>query len=357
MTDLDDRASREAVDRADMRALLIDFPDQVARAWESEADVPSIEAVDRIVVCGMGGSAIGGDLLATLSRQWDVPLPIATVRDYTLPPWADARTLVVAISYSGNTEETLSCAQRALERGCPLLAVTSGGQLAELARSSDCPLIAVPGGQPPRASLGYLLFPVLRTLGRWIERDLASDVDDAIRTMRALVAELDESPEESNRAKQLARELHGYVPVIYGSAGLTEPVARRWKTQINENAKSPAYWDVFPELNHNEIMGWEGDDLASRFAYLLLRDPHEHPRVARRFDVSRQLLQDRGYLVREVRGPEETPALARLMGLIALGDWVSYYRAMLREVDPTPVELIESFKARMAEAPRDEGVR
>lgn len=350
MTDLDDRASLESIDRAAMRALLIDFPDQVARAWEWEAEVPSIDDMDQIVVCGMGGSAIGGDLLATLVRQWDVPMPVATVRDYALPTWVDPRTLVVAISYSGNTEETLSCARQALDRGCPLLAVTSGGELAEIARSSDGPVISVPSGQPPRASLGYLLFPVLRSLARWIDRDMAAEVDSAIRTMRALVGELDEAPEEANRAKRLARDLQDHVPVIYASAGLTEAVGRRWKTQINENAKSPAYWDVIPELNHNEIMGWEGDDLASRFVYVLLRDPYEQPPVVRRFDVSRQLLQDRGYLVRDVQGPDESSLLARLMGYIVLGDWVSYYGAMLRGVDPTPVGLIESFKQRMAEA-------
>jgi len=349
MIDLDDRASLAQIDRSDMRQLLTGFSDQVAEAWERHDGVPPFEAMDHIVVCGMGGSAIGGDILITLLRQWGVAIPVVTIRGYALPPWVDERSLVVAVSYSGHTEETLACARQALDRGCSMLAVTSGGQLADLARSSPQSLVIVPGGQPPRASLGCLLFPVLRSLAPWIDRDIAGDVDAALRAMRSMVTELDEGPEASNRAKRLARDLHGCVPVIYGSVGLTDAIARRWKTQLNENAKSPAYWDVIPELNHNEIMGWEGEDLAARFGYLLLRDPEEHARIARRFDVSRELLQRRGRPVHEIHSPDGE-LLTRLMTLIVLGDWVSYYAAMLREVDPTPVESIESFKRRMAEA-------
>ncbi|MFB6286891.1 MAG: bifunctional phosphoglucose/phosphomannose isomerase [Candidatus Bipolaricaulia bacterium] len=349
MIDLDDRAALARIDRADMRALLRAFPDQIDEAGEWQADVPSLDAIDRIVVCGMGGSAIGGDLLATLWGQWGVARPVVTVRGYALPPWVDDRTLAIMVSYSGNTEETLACARQARKRGCAMLAITSGGQLAELARSADVPLILVPGDQPPRASLGYLLAPLLRSLAPHIDRDVAADIDAALPLIRSLVAELDESPHDANRAKQLARDLEGAIPVCYGSAGLTEPVARRWKTQLNENAKSPAYWDVVPELNHNELMGWEGDDLADRASYVLLRDADEASSVARRLEITADMLRDRGLQVREVQLSGET-LMARMLGLIVLGDWVSYYRAMLREVDPTPVALIERFKAKMAEA-------
>jgi len=349
MIDLDDRAALARIDRADMRALLREFPDQIDEAWQWQADIPSMDAIDRIVVCGMGGSAIAGDLLATLLGQWGVARPVLTVRDYALPPWVGERTLAIMVSYSGNTEETLACAQRAREHGCSMLAITSGGQLAELARSADFPLILVPGNRPPRASLGYLLAPLLRSLGPHIDRDVAAEIDAALPPIRSLVAEFDESPHDSNRAKQLARDLDDAIPLCYGSAGLTEPVARRWKTQLNENAKSPAYWDVVPELNHNELMGWEGDDLANRASYVLLRDADEAPPVARRLEITADMLRDRGLRVRQFQLSGET-MMARLLGLIVLGDWVSYYRAMLRGVDPTPVALIERFKAKMAEA-------
>ncbi len=349
MIDLDDGAALARIDRADMRGLLRGFPDQVAEAWNWTVDVPALGAIDRIVVCGMGGSAIGGDLLATLFHQWAVPLDVTTVRDDALPPWVDASTLVIAVSYSGNTEETLSCAQRALDRGCPMLAVTSGGQLTELAQTSDVPLIAVPGGQPPRASLGYLFVPLLRSLAPRIGRNVDVDLDAALGLMRDLTVDLDESAADANRAKRLAHDLDALLPICYGSAGLTDVAARRWTTQLNENAQTPAYWNVVPELNHNELMGWEGDGVAAQCGYVLLRDADESPSVARRLAIVTELLQDRDFRVREVQIAGEN-VLARLLGLIVLGDWVSYYRAMLRGVDPTPVALIERFKAKMAEA-------
>ena len=348
MIDLDDRTALARIDAADMRGLLRGFPDQVAEAWGWRVDVPAMDTIDRIVVAGMGGSAIGGDLLATLFRRWDVPLPITTVRDYALPPWADERTLVIAVSYSGNTEETLGCAQQALDIGCPMLAVTSGGRLAELAHAHDVPLITVPSGQPPRASLGYLFAPVLRSLAPHLNRDVEAEMDAALALLRSLTTDLDGSPVDANRAKRLAHELSEGIPICYGSSGVTGAVARRWKTQLNENAEVPAYWDVVPEINHNELMSWANDDLAARWDFLLLRDGAEAPAIARRFAVSEELLTERGCRVHEVQIDGES-LLARLLGLVVLGDWVSYYRAMLREVDPTPVGLIEAFKRRMTE--------
>ncbi len=349
MIDLDDRAALARIDAADMRGLLRGFPDQIGEAWSRRASVPAVSDMEQIVVCGMGGSAMGGDLLATLFGQWDVPIAVSTVRHYLLPPWADERTLVIAVSYSGNTEETLSCAQQALDRGCAMLAVTSGGRLAELAQANDVPLVSVPSGQPPRAALGHLFAPVLRSLAPHLNRDVEAEMDEALALLRSLSNDLDESPGDANRAKQLAHELSEGIPICYGSAGLTGVAARRWKTQLNENAKVPAYWDVVPELNHNELMGWANDDPAAHGGYVLLRDAAEAPAIARRFAISKELLTERGRRVREVDVTGDS-VLARLLGLIVLGDWVSYYRAMIQDVDPTPVGLIEAFKRRMAEA-------
>lgn len=349
MIDLDDRTALERVDRSDMRSALVGFPDQVAEAWERSAELPPMASIDGIVVCGMGGSAIGGDFLATLLERWGCELSVTTVRHYELPPWANERTLVVATSYSGNTEETLGCARRALERDCPLLAVTSNGELAELARERRRSSIVVPSGRQPRAALGDLLMPVLRSLAPQLSVDLHAEADEAQRVVARLVERCDTAPHEENPAKAIARWLHGHVPVVYGSAANTDVAARRWKTQINENAKSPAYFDTCPEMNHNEVMGWEHETLLAGFRYVLLRDREEHPQIARRFEVSRELLEARGGAVREAWSEGEGE-LARLMSLVVLGDWVSFYLAMLYDVDPSPVGLIEQLKERLVQA-------
>lgn len=344
---LDDVNQISSIDRSRMRDLLEGFPQHVESAWKlgRGLEIPSLE---RLLICGMGGSAIGGDFLRVYLQQKGFAMPLGVVRGYELPPFADERTLVFCLSYSGNTEETLSCFEEAGQRGCPRVAITSGGRLARLAQEQGVPIIKVPGGMPPRTALGYLFAPLLRSLlpaldpREEVERELEETVS-ALRRFASLYRA--EQPEGKNPAKRLAQALSGRLPIIYGS-GLTEAVAHRWKTQINENAKQPAYWDVLPELHHNEIMGW-GSPLAERFVYVLLRDPGEHPQVQKRFTITRALLEEQGRAVLEAQGEGEG-LLSRLLTLSYLGDWVSYYLALLNEADPTPVELIETMKRRLA---------
>jgi len=344
MMDLDDLACISQVDRSDMKVLLRGFPRQCSQAWELFVDVPSFE---QIAVCGMGGSAIGGDYLKIYLAQKGFPKPVFVIRGYELPPFVGDKTLVFAVSYSGNTEETLSCFEQALRRGSFLVALTSGGRLAQRAHEKGVPLISIPQGLPPRTALGYLFFPLLKSLGKLLnEEALEGEFQEALETLKGLAPLYAEAPEAENPAKQLARAWYGRIPVIYGGEGRTDAVARRWKTQINENAKSPAHWDVLPELHHNEIMGWERPELREHFAYTLLRDRDDPPKLRRRFDLSREILKERGGLVWEAQGTGEK-TLARLLSLSYLGDWSSFYLAMLYEVDPTPVPLIEELKRRL----------
>ena len=210
-----------------------------------------------VVVAGMGGSAIGGDLV--LAAQLALPVPAAVVRGYELPAWVGPSTLVVAVSYSGNTEETLACVEAALARGCTPLCVASGGRLAALAAERGLPLVTVPPGLQPRAAVGYLAMPLLAALERLeLVPSAEKDVEEAAAVVREMTALLAPTEDEGcNLAKDLARRLHGHVPLVYG-AGLSAPAARRWKTQLNENAKAMAFWAELPELDHNEIEAWGG---------------------------------------------------------------------------------------------------
>lgn len=346
--DLESAERVSAIDRSQMRDLLREFPEQLERAWEPASSVSVPDSFEHVLLCGMGGSAIGGDFLRIYLRQKGFPKPIEVVRGYELPPFADERTLVFAVSYSGNTEETLSCTQQALEYGCKVIAITSGGRLAQFAEEHRMTRVKILGGMPPRTALAYLFVPLLRSLLPLLDEwEVEREFQEAVGTLRELAATYSEKPEAENPAKQQARALFQRIPVIYGSE-VTEPVARRWKCQVNENAKQPANWDVLPELHHNEIMGWESS-LTKRFAYVLLRDPEEHPQVRKRFAITRELLEERGHTVLEVRPPEEGRGLlSRLLSLSYLGDWVSLYLALLNGVDPTPVELIETMKRRLA---------
>jgi glucose/mannose-6-phosphate isomerase len=305
-----------------------------------------------LVLCGMGGSAIGADLV--LACLPDLPVPATVVRGYGLPAWAGPQTLVVAVSYSGDTEETLSCAAAACARGCRLVCVASGGGLAALAREHDVPLVRVPGGGQPRAAVGYLSAPLLAVLElAGLGGGAEAQVDEAAALLRQGNERL--APEQpvsdcpgGNAAKALALRLHRRQVVVYG-AGLTVPVARRWKGQVNENAKAPAFWNELPELNHNELMGWTSlPHVAGATAAVFLEDPAGDARLARRAALTAAELEARGVAVEHARASGES-ALARLFSLVQLGDYVSFYLALLYGVDPTPVQAIQDFKAKLAD--------
>ena len=351
MRDLDNRRTYEELDPTFMRHRLAGFPDQCKKAWEevSAFRLPSdYRRVERVVVLGMGGSAIGGDLLADLASLESSP-PVLVSRDYGLPPYVDQRTLVIACSYSGNTAETLSSFRQALSRGARVVAVTSGGTLAGEARGKGVPAFILRYQGEPRSALGYLfLSPVgiLQRLG--LLEDKSRDVAEAVERLEALRSQWAEDvPHEKNSAKELARDLAGRVVVVYG-AGAFGAVAHRWKTQLNENSKVWAFWEMLPEAHHNSVVGYGlPEGIARMGAVVLIRPPGLHPQLEQRFDLTCELLEREGVPcnVVELEGPNP---LCRMLTGTYFGDYVSYYLAVLQGVDPSPVPPIDFIKSRLS---------
>ena len=302
---------------------------------------------DGVIVCGMGGSAIGGDVVGACLDG--LPVPYQVVRGYELPAWVSERTLVFAVSYSGNTEETLACVARALARGCRPVCVASGGRLSELAGQRDLPLVTVPADLQPRAAIGFLSTPIgvaLEVAG------LASGFDEQVAEAIEVIAELGaelvpEVADDDNEAKTIARRLLNCLPVVYG-AGVTAPAARRWKGQLNENAKTPAFFNELPELDHNELAGWATNPgVAGRVVLVLLDDPAGDERLRRRLALTAASVQPRVAGVARVVARGVLP-LARLVSSAYVGDFASLYLALLYGVDPGPVEVLEDLKARLS---------
>ncbi|NLG83011.1 MAG: bifunctional phosphoglucose/phosphomannose isomerase [Firmicutes bacterium] len=352
MVNLDDGRLYEELDPQGMGARIEDFPAQVEEAWRIglTARVPSDYAeVDQIVVQGMGGSAVGGDLLGALYAA-KLKVPYLVVRDYALPGFAWPRTLFIASSYSGNTEETLSGYEQAKERGCKILAATSGGKLAAWAGRAGFPHIAIPAGYMPRAALGYSFFPLLAALGRLgLLPDASFEVEETVAVLKEGVGRLGRRvPTAENPAKEIARWFYGAYPLVYAAGSWPGVVAMRWKTQINENAKNLAFWNVLPELNHNETVGYEAPaELIGKIRVLFLLTGEEGPRQAKRIEVTRGIVDRAGAETRTLAATGRSP-LARMMSLIQYGDFVSLYLAMLNGVDPTPVKVIDLLKGELA---------
>jgi len=342
-----------ARDRAGMASLIASWPAQIAaqRSALAADPWPRLATPSLLAVGGMGGSAIAADLVFALAAD-RLPYPTLVCRDYAWPAALRPGALAILSSYSGNTEETLALYEAAGARGAPRLAITTGGELARRCEADGTPWRSVPAGLPPRAALGYSLVSlslVLEALGdpgfgaaAWAEAQaIAADLGARCAPDR---------PEADNPAKTLARAVVGRAVCVYGGAGFAAPVARRWKGQLHENAKTLAFDAVVPEMNHNEIVGWQVlADLHPRFAVILLREAGESAALARRMDVTRAILDDEDVATHEVRSRGVSP-LARMVSLIVLGDWTSLYLAVLAGVDPTPIVKIDRLKAALAVA-------
>jgi len=349
---LDEPQSLYRLDSLGMFDALYHLSEQCRRAWElgTALTVSARDEIRQVLVTGLGGSAIGGDLLRVFAGR-RLPVPVTVNRDYVLPEFVGRRTLVFAVSYSGNTEETLSAYRQAQDKGAQVVVLTTGGKLKEMADRDGVPVITVPGGISPRAATGYLFLPTVAVLQRLGLIDpVDGQVDELIRHLAGMREELKpEIPREENRAKQIAARFYRCLPVIWGASGTSEVVAQRWKGQINENAKAPAYWNVFPELNHNELVGFqEPEELLRRLQIVILRDAHDHPRVQKRYAITREIMGGAVAGITEVQSTGEGE-LARIYSLIYLGDYASVYLAALYGIDPGPVKVIDHLKARLAE--------
>jgi glucose/mannose-6-phosphate isomerase len=356
VTLLDDPGALAARDPGGMLQAVAGLPEQLRQAATARAAFRSAYATAvapasgrDVLVCGMGGSAIGGDMAAAWCAARGVR--VAVHRGYGLPEWVGPQTQLVFSSYSGNTEETLSAFDAAVGRGLEGLCITTGGALAARARAAGMPVYAIPGGLQPRAALGHSLSGLLMLLhAAGLVADPGPAVEAAAAHLEALAAQLGpQSPSAGNAAKRLATLWHGKLPVIYTGYGLTLPVGVRWRGQVNENAKSLAAAAAFPELDHNEIMGWQAlPAIRQNCVLVLLRDRDDHPAVLRRMRITAEILAPRAAALEWVDTAGES-ALERQLGLVWLGDWASLYLAFLNEVDPTPVAEIELLKRRLAE--------
>lgn len=346
VTPIDDANVLARLDPHGARTILADFPTQCRRACALVREPPlRISRPRLVVVAGMGGSAAGGDLLAACAAE-TVDVPIVVHRGYGLPAMAGRQSLVVASSYSGDTAEVLSAFDAAVTRNLPVVAVTAGGALAERAAAARQPRVALPSGLMPRMALGYLFFPALSLLeGCGIAVSPPDEIAEALSTLDSLAAEL--VPERltgDNEAKRLALAIADRLPAVYGGPA-TGSVAYRWKTDIEENAKTFALAGALPEMHHNEIEAWQSAG-AKDMHVVLLRDRGEAPEIAHRFGVLQDLIRPSAGGVSEVwsRGQGR---LARLLTLIYLGQWTSYYLAILRERDPWSVPVLDEVKRRL----------
>ncbi|HEY7891532.1 MAG TPA: bifunctional phosphoglucose/phosphomannose isomerase [Solirubrobacteraceae bacterium] len=345
--------SREAIARVDISGQLNDMlalPDHLRDAlWRVESAIMAEwDTPGGLVVAGMGGSAIGG-ALARAALGDHASRPIFVTRAYGLPPWTTPETTVLCASYSGNTEETLACYESAGALGAQRVVVTTGGKLAAMAREDGVPLIPLPGGFQPRAAVAYMTVAALEVAALCgAGPRLTSEIDVAASHTGQLLTEWGPDASEDSLAKELARGLLGSAPVIIG-AGLTTPIAYRWKTQINENSKQPCFAHELPELDHNELEGWEGAPEVGRFSAVFLDDCDTHPRVKARIELTERLISTNAAVSYRVESRGQT-TIERVISLVLLGDLVSLYLAVLRGVDPGPVKLIERFKGELAES-------
>lgn len=334
-----------------MQSYLFDLPGQFSYALQQSYDpVKKYQgSCKNVIVSGLGGSAIGGDILKAYAAQ-KMEVPVIVNRDYHLPRFVNQDTLFVAVSYSGNTEETLQAYSEATSRGSRILVITSGGKLAEMAARDGHVVVSIPGGLSPRAATGYLLAPLLLSLeAAGLLTGVAQDLEETchiLQTLRDLIHPGVEG--RNNPARLLAQQIKGSIPVIWGTAGCSEPAALRWKAQINENAKSPAYHNVFPELNHNEIVGFEAPaELLPSLVIIILVDKYDNERVQKRIAITREIIRDRVKHVLEVESAGES-LLARIYSLIYIGDYASFYLALEYGINPTPVAVIDYLKQQLA---------
>ena len=323
------------LDPENMRQVLLDVPKQVTEASKLAKDVRITEPVDKIVITGMGGSALPGEIL--ISYLKDTPIPIFINKGYFLPEFVDKKSLVFTISYSGNTEETINAFRIAARRDCQLIAISSGGKIQELAKQQNKFHIKVPSGLQPRCAYAYQFFPILTVLQN------SQLMENKSKEIEATIAAL-KRPLYEERAKQLAEKIKGKVPVIYSSDRL-KAIVYKWKIDFNENTKTQAFYNIFPELNHNEMVGWT--NIKGNFHIIIIKDENDYQRVKKRMEITKNLLKNQGIPITEI-GLTGSSTLTKIFSAIYIGDWTSYYLALAYKTDPTPVHMVEDLKKQLA---------
>jgi glucose/mannose-6-phosphate isomerase len=326
--------------------------DQLRTTYGPAAEHPiDASGIRAVVFCGMGGSAAAADVAAAVSEA-DAPVGVSVRRGYRLPAWVGRDTLVVCVSYSGDTEEAVAAFDEAASRGARTVAISAGGALADRAGSASTPHLSLPGGIPqPRAALGAMTGAALGALvAAGVLEDAADDVEAAVSSLRSVALDLaHDAPAERNHAKRVAAAVADRVPVIWGSEGVSEAAAWRWKCAFNENAEIPAFASSLPELDHHEVVGWTKED-ADRYTLVVLREPGEHGSVGPRLAATLEEISSPGRRTVEVQAEGGT-TLAHALSLMVIGDVASAYHAIARGIDPGPIDALTRVKQRLSERP------
>ena len=345
---LDDIDGMRKIDKNNMITFCTEaanhYKESMKNAEKIKLDYPSPE---NVTISGMGGSAIGGELLKDFTRG-TAQVPIEISREYHLPAYAGKKSLVILASYSGDTEESLSAFHDALKRQCMVYCISSGGSLLKFAEKLNVPYLQVQGDMPPRAAMPHMFLPQLKCMEKFnMSPKISDDFSEATKILQKVSSE--NAPNKlanENVAKTLALDLFDSTPVVYGF-GIYRGVALRFKQQFNENAKVPAKWETFSELNHNETMGWESTkELSKCYAVVFIRDKSEPVEIRSRIETTKALMQPTMSKMFEV-WPQGKSNLAKMLSTILVGDFTSVYLAMLRKVDPTPVKTVESMKEKI----------
>jgi len=328
----------------EMEGLIDAFPDNMTEAIEigkKSVNIFKTRPVKNVAISGLGGSGIGGKFASQL--VWDqCPVPIHVVNDYRIPAWVGKDTLFVACSYSGNTEETLSALAEAMTKGASITCITSGGKLELLARENNFNMIKIPGGQPPRTSFGYNALQQLFILAAYelIEKNFVVDLTSAAKLLK------NESGLIKAEAAAIVNKIGNRIPIIY-SETYFESVAVRFRQQINENAKTLCWHHSFPEMNHNELVAWAGGD--KNYAVLMIRTPEDHPGTVKRMKLSKEIISRYTDTLIELR-PKGRSRIEMVYYLIHLTDWISFYMAVEKDVDPIEIDVIDYFKTELAKS-------
>jgi glucose/mannose-6-phosphate isomerase len=350
---LDDLKVISKIDASNMLDDLVQYPNQIKKALEiaETVEIERFLKIDNVVITGMGASAISGDIVSCLFRD-KLDVPIVVNRDYDLPKWAKKDTLTIFVSYSGNTEETLCSFKIANQKKCKILCISSGGKLKEMCELRGVNHIKIPSGFQPRAATMFILFPLIVILKRLdiIKNEIQTDIEETISVTKDFIKCNNKSVyKENNFSKQLAEKLYGTIPQIYGW-GAYVPIAKRWRQQFNENSKLIARADVVSECNHNDIVGWSADpEISKKFSCILFRDrADESHYISTRLGFMKTLFEDSAAYVFDIHAKGKS-RLSKMIYMMSLGDFTSCYLAILRKIDPSPVDVIIELKKRLAE--------
>ncbi|MBC8214538.1 MAG: bifunctional phosphoglucose/phosphomannose isomerase [Candidatus Marinimicrobia bacterium] len=350
--EIDIRNLKSLFDSSSMHDAICSFPQQIQQSFDIMKDYEPINSypdIRNVLILGMGGSAIGGDVVRVLMQDF-CKIPILVNRSYDIPGWVNESTLVIASSYSGGTEETLSAFHQCLSAKAKIIVISTGGEITKLAENHNLDIVKIPAGFQPRAALGLSFSTLLLVLNklRIANSDLVQDLKNSIEQLDAYSKNFVVDSVE-NEAIMIAKKIFKTIPVIYGSEDLTWVAAYRFRCQLEENAKMMAFHHHIPEQNHNEIEGWnQNPELLKKFTIIWLSDEDDHERSLKRMKVTKQLLNK---TVENQITISETGnnRIVRLLKMIHFTDWISYYSALLHNVDPTPVERIQLLKRKMNE--------